>query len=529
MRRRVREMNGDAGNDLFDLVQESIILRDEAGRITGWNAGSERLYGWNRREALGQKADVFLRTSGELISRVEDALRETGRWEGDLARVTSAGETVVVQMKWHLRDDARDDPACIIETGVDVTAQRRETIEQRYRSLFHFVPVALIQLDRTELANVFETLKAQGVQDFARYIEEHPNFTEFALNSIRIHEVNRRTVELFGAEHAGQMLGPVARLWTENPEIFQQSMMARFRGAARYEAEIRIRTFDGRLLDVLYVTDFPEALKYEALGLAGLVDVSDRVKAQATLAQVQADFTHAARVSMLGELTASIAHEVNQPLGAILTTAETALRWLGRVQPDLDELRALSKRTIGDARRAADIIDRIRAMAMRHEVRQECLPLNGVVDDVLVFLGPELRRQSIATVLELESNLPDILADRVQLQQVIANIAINAVQAMDGCDERRLTIRTTLQDPGTTCVEIADTGPGIRPEQFPRLFQSFFTTKPSGMGIGLAVCRSIIEAHGGAIKAANLPGGGACFRFTLPVGQHSAECKHIEV
>jgi C4-dicarboxylate-specific signal transduction histidine kinase len=324
------------------------------------------------------------------------------------------------------------------------------------------VPVALIQLDRHELANVFETLKAPGVQDFACFIEEHPGFTGFAINSIRIHEVNRRTVELFGAEHAGRMLGPVTRLWTENPEIFQQSMTARFRGAARYEAEIRIRTFDGRVLDVLYVTDSPEALRYEPLGLACLVDVTDRVKAQAMLAQVEADFTHAARVSMLGELTASIAHEVNQPLGALLTTAETALRWLGRAQPDLDELRALSKRTIGDARRAADIIDRIRAMAMRHDVQQECLPLNGVVHDVLVFLGPELRRQSIATVLELEPDLPDILADRVQLQQVIANIAINAVQAMDGHDERRLAIRTTLRDPDTTCVEIADTGPGIQ-------------------------------------------------------------------
>ena len=197
--------------------------------------------------------------------------------------------------------------------------------------------------------------------------------------------------------------------------------------------------------------------------------MTDRVKAQATLAQVQADFAHAARVSMLGELTASIAHEVNQPLGAILTTAETALRWLGRAQPDLEELRALSKRTIGDAQRAADIIDRIRAMATRHEVQQECLALNRVVHDVLVFLGPELRRQSIETVLELEPNLPEILADRVQLQQVIANIAINAVQAMDGRDERRLAIRTSLQDPDTTCVEIADTGPGIPPAAVPAL------------------------------------------------------------
>lgn len=439
-------MNADIGDDLFDLVQESIIVRDQSGRITHWNAGSERLYGWNRSEALGQEIDVFLRTSGELISRIMAALHETSRWEGDLARLTASGETVVVRMAWHLRRDTEGKPAGIVETGIDVTAQRQETIERRYRTLFHFVPVALIQLDRSELAKVFETLKAQGVHDLARHIDKHPDFTAFALNSIRVREVNLRTVELLGPEHAGQLLGPVAWLWTEAPEIFRQSMEARYRGAARYKAEMRLRTFDGRVLDALYVTDFPEALKHEPLGLACLVDITDRVKAQATLAQVQADFAHAARVSMLGELTASIAHEVNQPLGAILTTAETALRWLDRAQPDLNELRVLSTRTIGDARRAADIIDRVRAMAMRHEVQQKPLPLNGVVHDVLLFLGPELRRASIVTALELAPDLPDVLADRVQLQQVIANIAINAIQAMESRDQRRLTIRTMLQE-----------------------------------------------------------------------------------
>jgi PAS domain S-box-containing protein len=513
-------MMGTSGNgdDLFDLVQESIVVRDPEGHIIGWNAGAERLYGWNRREAIGQQADELLQTSGELMSHIQASLRLTGVWEGDLARVTAAGETVIVRMKWHQRRDSASLPPRLVETGIDVTAQRRETIEERYRNLFHFVPVALIQLDRAELADTFEALKAQGIRDFVRYIEEHPRFTEFAMNSIRIREVNRRTVELFGAEHAGQLLGPVARIWTENPDVFQKSMLARFRGAARFEGQMQLRTFDGRVVEALYVTDFPEALKDKPLGLACLVDITDRVKAEATLAQVRADFAHAARVSMLGELTASIAHEVNQPLGAILTTAETAMRWLDHPQPDPEELRALSARVIRDARRAADIIDRIRALAMHQEARQEHLTLNDVVHDVMVFLGPELRRRSIATVLELAPNLPKILGDRVQLQQVIANMTINALQAMEGRDERRLTIRTSARDSATAQVDIEDTGTGIPPEQFARLFQSFFTTKPGGMGIGLAMCRSIIEAHGGSIDAANVPDGGARFHVTLPVG-----------
>ena len=176
--------------------------------------------------------------------------------------------------------------------------------------------------------------------------------------------------------------------------------------------------------------------------------MTDRVKAQATLAQVQADFAHAARVSMLGELTASIAHEVNQPLGAILTTAETArcAGWAGRSPTSMSFGRCPSARSAMPSGPPTSLTAFAR-WRPRHEVRQECLALNLVVHDVLIFLGPELRRQSIATALELEPNLPDILADRVQLQQVIANIAINAVQAMDGRDERRLAIRTTPAEP----------------------------------------------------------------------------------
>jgi C4-dicarboxylate-specific signal transduction histidine kinase len=408
-------------------------------------------------------------------------------------------------------------------TPLGVTAQPHplsvaQSSEQRYQTLFHFVPVALIQFDRTELAGVFENLKSQGVQDLMGYIEDHPGFIEYALNSIQVVEVNRRTIELFAARDAAQLLGPVRRFWSEAVDIFQRSMAARFAGAASFEAEFTIRTLDDRLVNVWYVTDFPEALQNHALGLACLVDISDRVKAQEMLVRLQAEFAHAGRVSMLGELTASIAHEINQPLGAIMTNSETALRWLDRPEPDLDELRALATRAIADARRAGDIISRVRAMAERSEPERALVSLNGIVRDVMVFLEPELRRHGVEAVLDLAAGLPDIVADRIQLQQVFANLAINAVQAMSSRAERRLTIRTMLTDQMTLCAEVEDTGPGIPDDHSGRLFQSFFTTKEGGLGIGLAICRSIIEAHGGRIEAANRGGGqGAVFCFTLPV------------
>jgi len=667
--------------DILDLIQESVVVCDREGRVTGWNAASGQLYGFGLEEALGRPVHELLKTRREIVPAIENGLRETGAWEGDVVRRAANGVLVTVRLKCVSRG-----PAGFLETAIDVSDQRRAeealkraehryynvfqamavsfweldftavgamvqrlirrgvgdlaayfaqhpefvremiratrvldvneqsvqllgrgdkeemlaglepywpdasqhvyaesvvaaiagkpsyatetrlcsidgrefdvwftacfppemlargklligiidisadkkaktelaTSEQRYRSLFHFLPVALVQLDRTEMAGVFARMQSEGVRDLMPYFNAHPDFYDYAANAIRVVEVNRRAVELFGARDESQLLGPVARLWSESPEIVQRSMAARYGGASRFEAEMKIRTFDGHIRDVLYVAYFPEAFHQTALGLGCLVDISDRVNAQAMLAQVQAEFAHAARVSMLGELTASIAHEVNQPLGAILTNGEAALRWLNRPEPDLDELRALSTRTIADARRAADVIRRIRSMATRTEPEQSPLAVNNVIEEVMQFLRPELSREGVDAVLDLSKELPDVLADRVQLQQVFANLAVNAMHAMAGRKRKTLTIRTARQDARTLCIAVEDTGSGIAADHMDRLFQSFFTTKEGGMGIGLAICRSIIEAHGGRIEASNLPGGrGARFRFTLPALDHT--------
>ena len=174
-------------------------------------------------------------------------------------------------------------------------------------------------------------------------------------------------------------------------------------------------------------------------------------------------------------------------------------------------------RTVSEARRAGDIIRRIRTMASHGEPELLSLALNDVVEDVMVFLGPELRRQAVGATLDLSAGFPFVRGDRVQLQQVFANLAINAIQAMADHGERLLIIRTAQVEPKTIYAEVEDTGPGISARQLHHLFQSFFTTKKAGMGVGLAICRSIVESHGGRLGATNLPGGrGARFHFTLP-------------
>jgi len=226
-------------------------------------------------------------------------------------------------------------------------------------------------------------------------------------------------------------------------------------------------------------------------------------------------------------LTASIAHEVNQPLAAIVTNGETSLRWLGSNTPNIAKVRELTNRTIADAQRASGIIERTRGMASQRAPEQKLLSIDDVVKESMDFLGHELHLKGIVVSLDLTRKLPQILGDRIQLQQVFINLTINAVQAMarPRSADRKISIRIMLSKPDTVYCSIEDGGTGIGPENLTRLFDSFFTTKDTGMGMGLAICRSIIEAHGGRIRADNNSAlGGARFIFELPTARaRSAE------
>jgi C4-dicarboxylate-specific signal transduction histidine kinase len=240
---------------------------------------------------------------------------------------------------------------------------------------------------------------------------------------------------------------------------------------------------------------------------------------------VQADFAHAARVAMLGELTASIAHEVNQPLAAIVTNSEVGLRLLKRSEPDPAKMRELMESVVKDARRAADIIARVRTMATRQAPEQILLSVDEIIREALLFLRHEVQSHGLTATHYPDHAAPKVLGDRTQLQQVLVNLMVNAIQAMTHVEtaSRKLVIRTTRCDPHTLCCTVEDSGPGIKPEHLDRLFDSFFTTKDAGMGLGLGISRSIIEAHGGSIRAENGSAyGGARFSFTLPAQSEPA-------
>jgi C4-dicarboxylate-specific signal transduction histidine kinase len=228
---------------------------------------------------------------------------------------------------------------------------------------------------------------------------------------------------------------------------------------------------------------------------------------------------HANRVATIGQLTASIAHEVNQPLAAAVTNAQAGLRWLSAQPPDLEEARQAFRNIQENGKRAGEVIGRIRALIKKSPPRKDGIAINDAILEVVALTGGEAVKNGVSVRTELAEGLPLIQGDRVQLQQVILNLIVNAVQAMSGAGEgaRELLISTGTAESEGVLVAVRDSGPGLPPSGIEHLFDAFYTTKADGMGMGLSICRSIIEAHGGRLWAsANLPRG-AVFQFTVPV------------
>jgi C4-dicarboxylate-specific signal transduction histidine kinase len=228
---------------------------------------------------------------------------------------------------------------------------------------------------------------------------------------------------------------------------------------------------------------------------------------------------HASRVATIGQLTGSIAHEVNQPLAAIVTNAQAALRWLQRQPPDLEEVQEAVAQIAMDATRAGDVVGRIRGLIKKEPPRQDLLEINEPIREVIELVRGETAKNNISVKAELAEGLPLVRGDRVQLQQVILNLVINAIEAMSDVTggNRQLIVITEKAGPDDVLVVVRDSGPGLTPEARDRLFQAFYTTKSGGLGMGLSICQSIIEAHNGHLAASSSDTQGATFQFTLPI------------
>jgi PAS domain S-box-containing protein len=299
-----------------------------------------------------------------------------------------------------------------------------------------------------------------------------------------------------------------------------------------FESELRLRRADGEYRWFM-TRRVPLRRDGEVIAwYAATYDIEDRKRAESELIeserrfrQAQMELAHASRVVTMGQFTASIAHEVNQPLAAALTNAETALRWLARQAPDLEQTGQSIERIISDAKRAVAIVSRIRDFSKKAPVRKEAFEVNEAILEIVRLTRSAMSDNGILVKMQLSEGLRPILGDRVQLQQVILNLIMNAIEAMGEGSQgsRELLISSSVAESSSVLVAVSDSGPGLPGASPERIFDAFYTTKASGLGIGLSICRSIVEAHGGRLWATPNEPQGAVFRMMLPIEERSLE------
>ncbi|MEZ2410628.1 ATP-binding protein [Bosea sp. RCC_152_1] len=511
---------------LLNLSHDMIFVRDQFGVITFWNSAAEEVYGWRSREAVGRVADELLETRySERRETIEAALLDTGRWDGTLEQRTKVGDTLIVESRWAVQRDQLGRPMGVLETHTDVTDRQAAHAalvqsERRYRRMFDASRIGVVQEDWSGIRAELTALGLSDATALGAHLASHPDFIERARKLTKIIDVNPAFLSMVAAGSSSRFLESVGDILCETDRTFAAALVAFARGDAFHEGETELVGIDGRRVPVLFAITFPGVDDGDGNVLVFVIDNTERKQAQDAVLAAQAELAHAARVATLGELTASIAHEVNQPLMAVVTSGEAGMRWLSRETPDLHEVETAIRRIISEGRRASEIVKRIRAFLKKAPAQQSELSVAAIIEEASQLVQRELARERVELRIEIEPGLPAVMGDRIQLQQVLVNLMVNAGQAMaDQAGQRLLSIVAARSAPDSLAVTITDSGPGIAEGDLARLFDPFFTTKQQGMGMGLAICRTTTEAHGGRLWAESALGGGATFQIMLPVWQ----------
>jgi PAS domain S-box-containing protein len=338
---------------------------------------------------------------------------------------------------------------------------------------------------------------------------------------------SEETYEILGFDRTVEpsMEAALSRVHPDDHAFVLRQVERATHGESNFDYEHRLLMPDGQIKHVHVVAHLVKGASGSEELLGALMDVTQAKKAQEDLNAAQAELAHASRVATLGEISASIAHEVNQPLAAIVANGQACLRFLNHESPDLNEVRGALEWVVKDGNRAAEVIQRVRTLVKKTDTQKVALDLNDAINDVVALLQRELAAHRVWLQLSLAADLPKVFADRVQLQQVVMNLIMNGAEAMQCVADRprMLTIRSSVEDGRQVAVAVRDSGVGLTSDSQDRLFNAFFSTKPGGLGIGLSICRSIIEVHGGRLWATANAGPGATFQFVLPFADAAAE------
>jgi PAS domain S-box-containing protein len=482
---------------LVESVQDyAIFMLDLDGRIASWNAGAERVRGYPAEEVLGRHFSIFY--PPEEIERGRPAAhlhaaKVAFRFEDEDWRVRKDGSRFWANV---VLSPMRNDEGNLIgfaNITRDLTERRRaeealRASEVRWRTMFEKFPVGIVLRDAEQ-----------------RYIAANPAFQQMVGYS----------------EQELTQLNPLD-ITHEDDRSVSEGMLAEFRAGVRQSAEKekRYRHKDGRVVWAMLSTFcVPETGPVSAFFPAIVVDITERKQAEQALREVQVELARVSRLTTMGELAASIAHEVRQPLSTAVTNGTSCLHWLSEGTLDLARARQAAQRMIAAARRASEVMDRIRGLLNKTPPERTRVDINDLVRETLAVIDAELRVRQIVVATDLAEPSPVTIGDWVQLQQVILNLIMNGVEAMSPVADRpcRLWISSRREAPDSILVAVEDSGVGLDPEIAERIFDPFFTTKAGGMGMGLSICRSIIDGHGGRLWASPAPSRGAVVQFTLPM------------
>lgn len=405
-----------------------------------------------------------------------------------------------------------------------INAALRES-EARYRSIFDHTRVALWERDYSKLRDYLVKLRGRGVRDVKAHTQSHPEVIAECIDLIEIVAANEAAIELLGSNATRGPAGVMHRFIPTESDAFLSILQALLDGASYFEGNAEVVTDSGERRSVLLSVSFPEDPAAFNRVVVSMVDVTQREEARKALAKAQADLSRASKAATVGALSASLAHELNQPLGAIGVNSQTLMRWLDRDPPDIEAAKRSAERILRDSNRASDIFKNTRSMLSSSPRETETLELAELVNDTLALMEHDLRREETTVEVIEKTKLPKIACVRVEMQQVLINLISNAAQAITAAAAKKRLVTIVLDAPQEAkhvSIAVRDTGDGLISEAREKLFTPFFTTKPNGMGIGLSICRSTIEAIGGSLEGRNHPEGGALFEIKLPKEAASA-------